>query len=141
MRSVGKLTHTQLSKSELGKLAPITIRQTDTRQLTRSRGKCWMDNVKEWTPLPMPELLMMASRKIDWERISAESSLMFLQRPNRQRDRTEQVVVFSSREKVWENVRQFISACAFFFFFLVEIRSQTLIPLLRPGSVHSGSAS
>ena len=29
----------------------------------------------------------------------------------------------------------------FFFFFKVEISSFTLIPLLRPGSVHSGSAS
>ena len=29
----------------------------------------------------------------------------------------------------------------FFFFFKVEIRSRTLIPLFRPGSVHSGSAS
>ena len=32
-------------------------------------------------------------------------------------------------------------ACAFFFFFLVEISSRTLIPRFRPGSVHSGSAS
>ena len=34
-------------------------------------------------------------------------------------------------------------ACALFFlsFFLVEISSHTLIPLYRPGSVHSGSAS
>ena len=32
--------------------------------------------------------------------------------------------------------------CAFFFFFFkVEISSRTLIPLFRPGSVHSGSAS
>ena len=29
----------------------------------------------------------------------------------------------------------------FFFFFEVEISSQTLVPLLRPGSVHSGSVS
>ena len=29
----------------------------------------------------------------------------------------------------------------FSFFFLVEISSHTLIPLLRPGSVHSGSVS
>ena len=34
-------------------------------------------------------------------------------------------------------------ACAFFFFFFlkVEISSRTLIPLFRPGSFHSGSAS
>ena len=31
-------------------------------------------------------------------------------------------------------------ACAFFFFFLVEITSRTLVPLFRPRSVHSGSA-
>ena len=29
----------------------------------------------------------------------------------------------------------------FFFFFEVEISSRTLIPLFRPGSVHSGSTS
>ena len=32
-------------------------------------------------------------------------------------------------------------ACAFFFFFKVEISSRTLIPPFKPGSVHSGSAS
>ena len=26
------------------------------RRRSRQR-KCWMDNIKEWTPLPMPELL------------------------------------------------------------------------------------
>ena len=46
----------------------------------RRRGrqrKCWMDNIKEWSSLPMPELLTQASRRKDWKRISAESSLMF----------------------------------------------------------------
>ena len=33
-----------------------------------------------------------------------------------------------------------IPASTFFFFFEVEISSRALIPLLRPGSVHSGSA-
>ena len=33
-----------------------------------------MDNVKEWTSLPMPELLARASGRKDWKRISAESS-------------------------------------------------------------------
>ena len=36
-----------------------------------------MDKVEEWTSLPMPELLAMASRRKDWTKISAESSLMF----------------------------------------------------------------
>ena len=34
--------------------------------------KCWMDNVEEWTSLPVPELLTMASRNEDWKGISAE---------------------------------------------------------------------
>ena len=44
-----------------------------------------------------------------------------------------------------ENVRPFIPRLRFFvvvvFVFEVEIRSRTLIPLFRPGSVHSGSVS
>ena len=45
----------------------------------RRRGrqrKCWMDNIKEWASLPMPELLIGASCRKDWKRISAESSLV-----------------------------------------------------------------
>ena len=38
--------------------------------------KCWMDNIKQWTSLPMPELLTRASCRKDWKRISAELSLM-----------------------------------------------------------------
>ena len=55
----------------------------------RRRGrqrKWWMDNIKELTSLPMPELLPWASRRKDWKWISAESSLMFLPRPDRSRD-------------------------------------------------------
>ena len=39
--------------------------------------RCWMDTDKEWVSLPMPQLLIMASCRKDWKRISAESSLMF----------------------------------------------------------------
>ena len=35
-----------------------------------------MDNIKEWTSLPMPELLTMASCRKDWKIISAEPSVM-----------------------------------------------------------------
>ena len=42
------------------------------RRLGRQR-KCWKDNIKEWTSLPMPELLTRASCRKDWRRISAES--------------------------------------------------------------------
>ena len=35
-----------------------------------------MDNIKEWTSLPMPELLTVASLRKDWKKISAELSLM-----------------------------------------------------------------
>ena len=31
--------------------------------------KCWMDSIKEWTSLPMPELLTTASCRKDWKRI------------------------------------------------------------------------
>ena len=40
------------------------------------RGNAWMDSMKEWTSLPVPELLTKASRRKDWKRISAESTLM-----------------------------------------------------------------
>ena len=40
-----------------------------------------------------------------------------------------------------ENVWPFIPRLCFSSFFLVEISSRTLIPLFRPGSVHSSSAS
>ena len=38
--------------------------------------KCWMDNIKEWTFLLIPELLTMASCRKEKKIISAESSLM-----------------------------------------------------------------
>ena len=38
--------------------------------------KCLMDNVKEWTSLPMLELLTRASCRKDWMSISPESSVM-----------------------------------------------------------------
>ena len=59
-------------------------------------GKCWMDNVKEWTSLPMPELLTRASCRKDWKKISAESFLMSRRRSNRSRDWTELIERFSS---------------------------------------------
>ena len=49
----------------------------DTFEGGRRRGrqrKCWMDNIKEWTSLPVPELLTRASCRKDWKRISAKSS-------------------------------------------------------------------
>ena len=54
----------------------------------RRRGpqrKCLMD-IKEWTFLPMPELLIMASCTKDWKRIPAEWSLMSARRPNWSKD-------------------------------------------------------
>ena len=55
------------------------------RRRSRQR-KCWMDNRKEWTSLPMPELLTRAFCRKYWKRICAESSLMSPRRPNRSRD-------------------------------------------------------
>ena len=51
--------------------------------------KCWMDNIKEWTSLLMPELLTRASCINDLKRLSAESSIMSSRRPNRSRNLTE----------------------------------------------------
>ena len=47
--------------------------------------KCWMDNNKAWTSLPMPELLTAASYRKDWKRISAKSSVMSTQWCNQSR--------------------------------------------------------
>ena len=47
---------------------------------------------------------------------------------------------FLACEDFGKNVPQFIPLCAFLFF-KVGISSCTLIPLLRPGSVHNGSAN
>ena len=51
--------------------------------------KCWMDNIKEWTSLPMSELIIRAFCRKDWKRISSESSIMSPRRPNRSRNLTE----------------------------------------------------
>ena len=49
----------------------------------------WTTSEREWTSLSMPKLLSRASCRKDWKRISAESFLMSLRRPNGSRDRTE----------------------------------------------------
>ena len=62
----------------------------------RRRGlqrNCWMDNIKAWTSLSVPELLTMASNRRDWKWISAGLSLTpppppHPRRPNRSRDST-----------------------------------------------------
>ena len=48
--------------------------------------KCWMDNIKEWTSLPMPEVFTMASCGKHWKRIFAESSVMSPWQPSQSRD-------------------------------------------------------
>ena len=47
------------------------------------QSKCLMDHVKDWMSLPWPELLLMAAYRKDWKRISAASSIMSPQRPDR----------------------------------------------------------
>ena len=51
--------------------------------------KCWMNNIKEWTSLPIPELLATAYCGKDWKRISAESSRVSPRRHNRSKNWTE----------------------------------------------------
>ena len=50
---------------------------------------CCMENIKEWTSLPMPKLFIRASCWKDWKRISAELPLRALWLPNWSRDWTE----------------------------------------------------
>ena len=45
------------------------------RRCGRQR-KCWVENIKERTSLPMPELPTRTSCRKDWKRISDESPLM-----------------------------------------------------------------
>ena len=33
------------------------------------KRKCWMDNIKKWTPLLVPELLIRAPCREDWKKI------------------------------------------------------------------------
>ena len=46
------------------------------------RRKCWMDNIKEWTSLPMSEVITVASSRQGWKRTSAESAVMSPWQPN-----------------------------------------------------------
>ena len=51
------------------------------------------------------------------------------------------VVGFSSRARIFGECLTIHSPSALFFFFVVEISLRVLVPLFRPGSVHSGLAS
>ena len=44
--------------------------------------ECWMNNIKKWTSLPMPEHVTMAFGRKDRKRISAELSVTSPRRPN-----------------------------------------------------------
>ena len=66
------------------------------RQITMEGGWCcslqrkwWMDNIKERTTLPMPELLTRTSCRKDWKKIWTDSSLMSPWQPSRSREWTE----------------------------------------------------
>ena len=61
--------HSSLSKT-------ILHRALQGGQCCGLQRNCWMDNMKEWTSLPIPELLTRAACRKGWKRISAESSLM-----------------------------------------------------------------
>ena len=77
-----------LSMSHATAVSSKTILQ-GTLKNNRRRGrqiKCWMDNIEEWTFLPMPDLLTRSSCRQDWKKISAESCLRYPRRPNRSRE-------------------------------------------------------
>ena len=60
----------------------------DGRRRCRQR-KCWMDNIKKWTSLPVHELFTKVFCREDWERIFVESSLVSPRRSSPSRDWTE----------------------------------------------------
>ena len=69
----------------------ITILQGILEGWRRSgrQRKCWMDNTKERTSPPVPELLTVAPRRQEWKRISVKLSFMSARRPNRSKNWTE----------------------------------------------------
>ena len=64
--------------------------------------KCWMDNVKECTYLPMPELLTVTSHKKDWKKISAKLSFMSSCSPD---DSTVQETNWTEHKEVLESAK------------------------------------
>ena len=62
----GRVTHTVTASPKPSFRAPWRV--GDNTMVSR-RNIGWMDNVKEWTFLPMLELLTMASCRKDWKRI------------------------------------------------------------------------
>ena len=64
----------QLSRD--GNLHGILRGTQEVRRRLGQHRKCWMDNIKKWTSLPMRELLRRAFCRKAWKGISAESSLM-----------------------------------------------------------------
>ena len=59
------------------------------RQGCGQQRKCWMDDIKDWTSLPMPELLTKTYRRKGWKRISDGLSLMWPRKRNWSRNWTE----------------------------------------------------
>ena len=56
------------------------------RRCHGQQRKYWIDSIKEWTSVPLPELLAVASCRKDWKRISAEMSVISSQKPKRSKD-------------------------------------------------------
>ena len=55
--------------------SPFNIQSLSHIAASHGRQRiCWMDNIKEWTSMPMPKLLTTASCGKDWKGISAEMS-------------------------------------------------------------------
>ena len=65
--------HDTLSKT-------ILQRTVEGRRKRGRQRKSWLDNVKEWTTLSMPELLSQATDRAGWRRTSVSSSAVSPQR-------------------------------------------------------------
>ena len=88
--------------------------------------------IKEMFRLAFPDIVEIVIRKVEKmnELINFRKTVFLLQQSG-----------FPRVRGLLENVRQFIPRLRFFFSLKVENGLRTLIPLFRPRSVHSGSAS
>ena len=68
---------------------PTSIQLCTSHLTLTTRGNVGWTNIKEWTSLPMSELLTKVCCRKDWKRISTESSFMSPRPPNQSWDWSE----------------------------------------------------
>ena len=84
----------------------------------RRRGrqrKCWMDNVRQWTSLPMPELLTRAFYRKHWKRVNLCWTVPHVLPPPRLPNRSKAVLNWTElnfRDKLSVNYQESLLAAA-----------------------------